>query len=202
MEIYVLRHGESTANIKNLVCGCSDFPLSDKGNMQSHKICNHLDNINFTYIYSSSLSRAINTINKLKNPSKIQIEPQIKELDTGSVSSLSLPELWEKDNRFRKPWLFPNLRYPGGETFNEMFTRISSWFDVTRKSWFENDIILIVGHEGTLRTIYSNMMNINILSYPDFPIRNCDYLHFKTTSNNKFIFEHVEFKNIPGDMSK
>jgi len=199
MEIYLLRHGESTANKIKLVCGCLDYPLSTKGIKQAEKICNHLNNIRFTHIYCSSLSRAIQTIKHLKTSIKLEIESEIKELNTGSVSTITLPELWEKDNRFKQPWLFSDLKYPDGESFNEMFTRISTWFEKNIVTWKEDDVILIVGHEGTLRTIYSKIMNLEIQSYPDFSINNCDYLYFKTIDHVTLDYKHTQLETLNGD---
>ena len=39
IEIYVLRHGESIANKKNLVCGAKDFELTELGkNKQRERV--------------------------------------------------------------------------------------------------------------------------------------------------------------------
>lgn len=199
MEIYLLRHGTSLANEKQLVCGSSDYALSGKGIEQASRVCQELRKIPFTRIYSSPLSRAINTIAELKSPVIVNIEDQVKELNTGDVSHITLPELWSRDERYRQPWLSPDLRYPGGETFREMVTRISEWYNTRATYWSDSDKILIVGHEGTLRSIYLNLMHLELADYPDFPIGNCDCLYFEKSDNKVIRFEHIKLKGTEGE---
>jgi broad specificity phosphatase PhoE len=199
MELYLLRHGKSLANEQQLVCGSLDFPLSNKGKEQAAKICGEIKSIPFNHIYSSPLSRALDTIAGLESFVPVSIEEQLKELNTGDVSQLTLPELWARDSRFRKPWLSPELRYPGGETFIEMVSRISGWLRNKKEFWSENDKILIVGHEGTLRSIYLTLMQLQIEDYPDFVIGNCDYLYFETIDKTVSQFEHIKFLDSKGE---
>jgi broad specificity phosphatase PhoE len=196
MEIYLLRHGTSTANERQLVCGASDYPLSEKGNRQAIEICAHLDRIVFNRIYTSPLTRAKNTISSLNaNVVPVLVE-EIKELDTGDVSHITLDELWASDIRYKRPWLTPELRYPGGENFNEMIARITRWYEEQLKIWTFDEKILIVGHEGTLRSIYMKIMRFSINNYPEFAIDNCDYLHFKNVSGSSFEVDHVKFMDV------
>ncbi|WP_081979790.1 histidine phosphatase family protein [Dickeya chrysanthemi] len=201
MELYLLRHGMSIANERNLVCGSSDYPLSIRGVEQASKVCKELENIAFSRVYSSPLSRAINTIAKLNNIKAPSIEEEIKELNTGDVSHITLNELWSTDERFRKPWLFPDLRYPGGETFQEMVTRISGWYHRKSSDWQDNERVLVVGHEGTLRSIYLYLMGLDISNYPDFPIGNCDYLFFKLNHASVLCYEQIKLEYLGGEVN-
>jgi broad specificity phosphatase PhoE len=192
MELYLLRHGTSVANERQLVCGASDYPLSDKGIEQAKKVSKYLSDISFSHIYTSPLSRAINTIAGMKKGVIPRVEDRLKELNTGDVSDITLPELWAHDPRFRKPWLSPDMHYPNGESFREMITRIVTWFVEHVSVWTDNDRVLIVGHEGTLRSIYLYLMNLDIADYPDFPIGNCDHLYFKLNQGKALFHSHVK----------
>lgn len=194
MEVYLLRHGSSVANEKKLVCGSLDFPLSDKGVEQAKNVCNYLNSITFNYIYTSPLSRAVNTIEFLQSNVIPRVSNQLKELNTGSFSNMTLPDLWEMDSRYRRPWLIPDVRYPDGETFREMITRIMNWYIKNNLQWLDDDKILIVGHEGTLRTIYLYLNGLNISDYPEFPIGNCDLLCFKLEKNQVLEYFHIKLK--------
>jgi len=198
VEVYLLRHGASTANEKMLVCGACDYPLSPRGRMQAELISKHLSGVSFDYIYVSPLSRARNTISKIKNKNKIEICDELKELNTGSVSHITLPELWLRDDRYRKPWIHPELRYPDGETFYEMTSRVIAWYKKQEVKWSAENKILITGHEGTLRTIYMYLFGLDLASYPDFKIGNCDYLKFEIVGGKIDEYLHCELKDIEG----
>lgn len=177
LEIYLLRHAMSIANEKGLVCGSVDFPLSKNGIVQADLICKSLKKIHFTLAYTSPLSRAIDTIKGIMENLKFNIVTQISELDTGDASRMTLENLWKLDDRYRAPWLYPYLRYPSGECFNEMVSRIQSWFLNESQNWKEDDTVLIVGHEGTIRTILMSLFKLDLSEYPEFPIKNCDCFH-------------------------
>lgn len=124
MDIYLLRHGQSTSNALRLVCGAADYPLSEAGKIQAQNVCAHLMSIKFTKIYSSPLSRALQTIEYLKTSIEVCIEPELIELDTGEVSHISVDELWAREPRHRYQGLNPFLHYPGGECLDDMLSRI------------------------------------------------------------------------------
>jgi broad specificity phosphatase PhoE len=153
-------------------------------------------NVAFSRIYTTPLSRARDTAACIAAGSELQIESQLQELDTGDVSHITLPELWTQDARFKKPWLSPSLRYPGGETFQEMVCRITNWFDAHSKSWGADETVLIVGHEGTLRSIYMRLLGLQLHEYPDFPIGNCDYLYFYFQDGAVVNHRHVELASL------
>jgi broad specificity phosphatase PhoE len=124
------------------------------------------------------------------------IVDEIKELNTGAVSHITLDDLWVFDIRYMRPWLTPNLRYPSGETFNEMVSRITQWYDKEIECWSDCEKILIVGHEGTLRSIYLKIFNLEIKKYPDFKIENCDYLYFNILAGQLAEYQHIKFSDI------
>lgn len=147
--------------------------------------------VHFDHIYSSPLVRALDTAYAVRKSTHVKICNDIKELDTGSVSHIKLTDLWARDGRFRTPWLFPDMRYPDGETFCEMTARITRWYSIEKTNWKSNERILIVGHEGTLRTMYMNFNGLQLKEYPDFPISNCDTLWFETSEDKVEAFKHI-----------
>lgn len=191
MQLYLLRHGSSFANERHLVCGRADYPLSEAGQRQTEIVCAYLNRFAFSRIYVSPLSRARETIASLKTEAPVVVEPELLELDTGDVSELVFEDLWEIDARYRRPWTAPDLRYPGGETFGEMIARIIGWYDRTSPTWGPDDIVLIVGHEGTLRSIFLKLEKLTVQSYPTFPIGNCDFLRFEIYPDGSNSFQHV-----------
>lgn len=197
MELYLLRHGASTANELRLVCGAEDFPLSEIGLKQANEVCSYLELVPFTYIYSSSLSRARHTIVPLNGGNcPVRVELELVELNTGEFSHLTLDELWAMDSRYQRPWLHPDLRYPKGECFREMVSRITGWYDRESLAWSHDDTVLIVGHEGTLRSILLKLLDVDLSNYPDFPIGNCDLLQATIESGTLVKYRHIPLTSL------
>lgn len=183
MEIYLLRHGASTANEKRIVCGASDYPLSEIGKGQAQRVCHHLRMVNFTKIYCSPLSRAVDTIAHLSLGINAFIESELVELNTGTVSHITIDELWENESRYRYQGLNADFHYPEGECLNDMLTRVGDWFENKFREWSDSDVILISGHEGTVCGILHRLLKLELKNYPTFSIGNCDYV--KLVINNQ-----------------
>lgn len=184
LDIYLLRHGQSVANLQGLVCGQRDFPLSELGQAQSKKICQQLGAINFDSVYTSPLKRAKSTIEPLCL-NNIEIIPALKEVDTGDYSDITISELYETNDRYKYQGLFPDLRYPNGESLNMMLSRMASWFEQEIARWEIGQNVLISGHEGTLCAVMHNLFKMNIEHYPTFKIANCSYIKLSINSDRQ-----------------
>lgn len=196
VDIYLLRHGRSTANEQRLVCGASDYPLSAEGISQATRVCHHLSKIPFTRIYSSPLSRAYETISTLKRQVEITREPELIELDTGAASHLHVDQLWAEEPRYRYQGLNPDLRYPGGECLNDMLHRIGRWYERRSQAWTPEDTILISGHEGTVCGILHHLLELSVTNYPTFAIGNCDYVRIKIDTNAQVRYQFVPLTSV------
>ncbi|MGF1746364.1 histidine phosphatase family protein [Vibrio minamisatsumaniensis] len=192
INIFLLRHGQSEANLKKLVCGQSDFPLTDLGLEQAKSICSKLSSIRFDKVYSSPLMRAIQTIEPLML-NNIKLVPDIMEVNTGTHSSLTVLELFERFPQYKYQGLNPDLSYPEGESLNSMIERASSWFNQERLRWKLGETILISGHEGTLCAILHDYFNMKIEHYPSFKIPNCGLINISINRDGQ---ARVQFFNM------
>lgn len=59
--IYLIRHGETDWNCEDRLQGHSDIPLNHRGKAQARDIAERLKQVNVSQIYSSDLSRALET---------------------------------------------------------------------------------------------------------------------------------------------
>ena len=66
MILYVARHGESVFNIEGRYGGIIDIPLTPKGLEQAKQLVEKLNDINFEIIVTSSLMRARQTAEIIK----------------------------------------------------------------------------------------------------------------------------------------
>ena len=71
--IYLVRHGETDWNVKNIIQGQIDIPLNKKGENQALEIANELKDIHFDAIFSSDLSRAKRTAEIIATERKLAV---------------------------------------------------------------------------------------------------------------------------------
>lgn len=169
---YIIRHGETTANVEGKTSGIKDIDLTPVGIRQAENAALvfkalNLDNVT---IFSSPLKRAFNTaeiINQGKH--KIIPLPQLKERDFG---------IWEGvDWRSILLKLEEGAHPPKGETTLQHIQRSLSAFKyILEESASKNTIPLIVSHGGSFYTFgrFYNQTKIE-------NVGNCELYYFEPT---------------------
>lgn len=159
MKIYLIRHGESLANL-GLVS--ADFSmdnqnsLSQKGENQIRAIIPAFQNCNIVRIFSSPMKRAIDSAKILQsglvNKPKIIIDNHLKEIDYGIFTDdRNNPEM---QNIAKKQIAGDQeIRFGGGENMCEILGRFLDFLVDTYKE-NQNDEIIIFSH-GRLISIVS-----------------------------------------------
>lgn len=95
MRLYLIRHGESQANIDRVYAGHVDTPLTERGVEQAASIRLILEKIPFDRVYSSDLARAWDTQKNALPGAVCQTTPLLREFDVGSLAGQSF--VWHKD---------------------------------------------------------------------------------------------------------
>lgn len=151
MIIYLIRHGESEANISNYHQGQLDTNLTQKGIEQAKKLAQRFENINdFEIIYSSDLKRAQLTaqyIHEFHKDKALLTDEKLRERDVGEFhgkdkSTHRWDNLEEKNLFLRKP--------KDAENFFDHKKRIEEFLE---KVLEENKNCVIVSHGGTTRIL-------------------------------------------------
>ena len=147
--IYFVRHGETEYNKQGRSQGRADIPLNKVGIFQAEKTSEKLKNTNIDIIFSSPLSRAINTaqiINKYHN-AKIIIDERINHYDVGERQG----ELFGKWPEEKKQEYINNPEKHGAESYQHFYDRVIDFYKTIENQ--EKDI-LIVSHGGVYMNIY------------------------------------------------
>jgi len=160
-EFYVVRHGETAANSRNIVQGQSDVPLNDTGLAQAARLAERLKTVRFDAVYSSDLSRAMRTA-RIVAPGCEPIPTRaLREWDLGDWVGRPLDEVKR---------LYPDevdgflhdreeLRITGGESKREAYGRVCRFLDelAERES---GKRLLLVTHCGVIRAMLKHVLGI------------------------------------------
>ena len=159
MKIYLIRHGESLANL-GLVS--ADFSmdnqnsLSQKGENQIQAIIPAFQNCNIVQIFSSPMKRAVKSAEILQsglvNKPKIMIDNRLKEIDYGIFTDdRDNPEM---QNIAKKQIAGDQeIRFGGGENIREILERFLDFLVDTYKENQSSEIIVF--SHGRLLSIVS-----------------------------------------------
>lgn len=157
----LVRHGESEWNAKGIWTGWTDILLSDKGRQEAKDAAEQLRGIKFDIAFTSTLSRAKETLEIIKQtlgiPDLPTIQsPALNERDYGDYTGKNKWEvkkqLGEEDfQKLRRGWNWP---VPNGETLKDVYERAVPYYlgEILPKLE-EGKNVLISAHGNSLRAL-------------------------------------------------
>jgi broad specificity phosphatase PhoE len=169
--IYLLRHAQSVANTKGILAGQDDsVELSKVGFKQAESLVSHLSAIKFYKVYSSPLTRCIQTIAPfMEKNSKIdfQIENKVIEMNYGKWSGRKLAVL-SRDSKWKSVQNNPaGFTFPRGESFKSMRRRIDLVLADLKK---EKGPILVVTHGDIIKMAITSSLGLPINRFQSFVV--------------------------------
>jgi len=158
--IYLVRHGESKANVDKTVQGHTNSPLTEIGKEQAREVAEIFKNIEFGSIHTSDLDRARLTaeIIKLNRDIKIETSPLLRERFFGEFEGKDHAEYMEalKDefdkfnSHLSTEERWDHKAHPSIESDNELLDRFMPYIKKTASNHLGEEI-LIVAHRYAIR---------------------------------------------------
>nr|MDP6619890.1 histidine phosphatase family protein [Nitrospinota bacterium] len=95
MFIYLIRHGETPWNSEQRILGATDIGLTDKGLLQAEALADAMSDRPIRAVYSSDLSRALQTAEALARPHALEIRARLglREMNQGFLEGLTFEDL-------------------------------------------------------------------------------------------------------------
>ena len=127
VHVILVRHGETDWNTQQVFRGRVDVPLNKVGLSQAKSVGVSLQDRAIDVIYSSPLSRALETAHMLAVGRNIEVELEIGfiDIDFGAWQGLSHQKVKEDFKDLYTTWLSEPHRvtFPGGESLDEVKVR-------------------------------------------------------------------------------
>jgi broad specificity phosphatase PhoE len=158
----LVRHGETEWNATKRAQGQADVPLNEAGRLQAQVAAAQLDGVNLAGVYSSDLSRAIDTAEPIARAHGLEVvtDPAFREIDQGEWEGLGLgeisarwPDLWGPARHY--------VRRPGGESPEQVQERaLEGMARVVERH--KRGAVAIVSHGGTIRWIVADALGYDL----------------------------------------
>ncbi len=173
MEILVIRHGQSEADILHRLEGRADFPLTDLGVEQATRMAewvsrNHMPD----FILSSTLQRASRTAQILAGRTGVEATflPELMEFNNGLVAGLSHEEA---DARYpRPPVIRPHESYYQQESLIQFRYRAEEVLSSILYGHPPESRVAVVTHGGMINMLFRCFLRLPMDS--DFSIATAD----------------------------
>ncbi len=154
--LWLIRHGEPAEQARGRCYGSLDLGLSDAGRAQISQVAEYLRTEPVAAIYSSPLSRALESARILAAVASCPVEvlADLREIDFGDFEGLPYDEIAARWPDLYRQWMETptQVRFPNGESFAEMRVRVLRAFDTIQRER-EGQTVAIVSHGGVNRVL-------------------------------------------------
>lgn len=199
MKIYLVRHGQSQANIDRSILLQEDFfdhqvELTEEGKQQAERARERLKKLlseeGKSYVYFSPYLRAKQTmdivlkdynVEKMEHP--LLIEMEFKDFKTEE-------EMKEKKERRKKRGIF-YYRFKNAESPMDVFGRVVNFLNEVKINHQEGESVVVVAHEVILRVMAQSLLKIPI-EKAGLDFENCSINCLQRKSNLKWVVSYCE----------
>ena len=173
--LLLIRHGENDFVKTGKMAGrLPGVHLNERGQKQAQTVAEALKGVQIKAVYSSPLERAMETAAPIASAHKLRIirDPDLMDADIGTWQGRSTKVL-----RLTKVWRIvqnapSRFRFPQGESFPEMQTRIANALERIIKTHNKpHDIVVVVFHADPIKLAVSHFLG---LALDNFQRLSCD----------------------------
>jgi|SRR3989344_3612679 len=186
--IYLVRHGETDWNKKDIIQGQIDTPLNKKGESQALKMASKLEKIHFDAIFSSDLARAKHTAEHIAAKRKLAVKTTkaLRERYFGKFQGKKFPK--EKNIRKMIEDLVKKSKIESEkpETDDLIISRLTGFLREVSTA-YPGKTILLATHAAPIRTLLIHLGFGNYDNLPNGCISNLAYVKIKSDGKNFII---------------
>lgn len=168
MKLFLVRHGQTIANRDQFYASQSNVPLTEQGRQEAAAIRPVLEQFSFDRVYSSDLTRAVDT-QRLALPDAVaETTPLLREINVGSLTGKSFAEVRPMpgiETRMRRDY----TAY-GGENIDMHCARVRAFLSQLEANPCENAIAF--AHNGTLTAMLRVVLGADF-NYRAVSSQNC-----------------------------
>ena len=150
MYLYLIRHGQSEANLVREYCGWGQVSLTEKGLADARRAGELLKGIVFDKVYASDLRRAMQTCETVLPGVRYEATPLLRELSIGSLQGITEEAAEEKYGQLHHDALHNSDFTPFGGENRQMELDRTREFLKKLESCAENEIVAAFCHAGTV----------------------------------------------------
>lgn len=170
LNLYFLRHGETTHSQTGGYCGFIDPELTDAGAQMAQAFADTYKNLSWAAVFSSPMKRTIATAKPLCDA--LGIEPQLreglKEINYGKWEDRTQAYVKEHYTEDYLHWQREPAWNPptDGETTIQIASRASSVLAEIEQKYTSGNV-LVISHKATIRIMLCNLLGIDLGRYRD-----------------------------------
>jgi phosphoserine phosphatase len=162
--IYLIRHGTTDWNKKEIFRGRIDCKLNEAGHAEAQALAAYFQGTDIAAIYSSPLSRASETAQAIGRPKSLSVisDDAFMDMDFGEWQGLALEEVKNKYPALYRTWREQpqDILFPNGESLVQVRTRCWEGLQRVARENLEK-ITLIVTHRVITKVLICAVLDLD-----------------------------------------
>jgi probable phosphoglycerate mutase len=185
MTIYITRHGETSWNAQDRICGWADIPLTENGLAQAASLAERVKDKGITRIIVSPFLRARQTAELANTHIQVPVEmdARLREQCFGTFEGTS-----RKTREYDAAKHNLTCRFPGGESILDLSSRVYNFLDEL-PSRYPKDTLLLVCHGVVSRVIHTYFTDLPLEHFFDYKLDNCGLARYDYEDKPKISFD-------------
>jgi broad specificity phosphatase PhoE len=162
--VYLVRHGQTAWNREEVFRGRADIPLNEIGRKEALLTGQYLRGVRVDSVYSSPLSRAVETARAIGRPQgkEVVISDGLIDIDFGRWQGVPHDVVRERYGELYRQWKdTPHLvRFPGGESLEDVRERALRVIQevVTNHT---DETLVMVSHRVVNKTMLCGLLGLD-----------------------------------------
>jgi alpha-ribazole phosphatase len=161
--LILIRHGQTEAH-PDVCLGQTDVRLSAMGQGQMRLLRTNWRGLKPDFLVASDLSRASQSADILGRGWHLPLatDERLREVSFGRWEGMTWDDIEAKDAANLRPWFADWVKRapPGGESFADLNRRTSEWLRDIQARHNERDLIAVVAHAGSIRSILCQALGV------------------------------------------
>ncbi|MDA8498664.1 MULTISPECIES: adenosylcobalamin/alpha-ribazole phosphatase [unclassified Citrobacter] len=163
MRLWLVRHGETEANVAGLYSGHAPTPLTERGIAQAQSLSGLLRNVPFNNVLCSELERARHTTQLIlaEREVPVRVMPELNEMFFGDWEMRHHRDLAREDAENYAVWCndWQNATPTNGEGFQAFSQRVER-FIAQLADYKDSQNLLVVSHQGVLSVLVARLLSM------------------------------------------
>lgn len=161
MRLWLVRHGETEANVAGLYSGHAPTPLTTRGIAQAQTLNTLLSQVPFEHVLCSELERAQHTAQLVLEGRELplQVKPELNEMFFGDWEMRHHRDLSREDAENYAAWCndWQNATPTNGEGFKAFARRVEQAIQLFAE-YQSASHVLVVSHQGVLSLLIARLL--------------------------------------------
>jgi 2,3-bisphosphoglycerate-dependent phosphoglycerate mutase len=197
MDLLIIRHGQSEADILKVIEGRADYSLTKLGHKQAEAMAEWISaHYSINKFFSSTLQRAKQTSEHISKVTgiEIQFEDDLMEWKNGLIAGLTLQEANEQ---YPEPKKYPHTRVYEQESHIDFRLRAEMVLSKIINENKNEDTIAIISHGGMINMLFNSFIESSVNTTVGISSGDTGIHHWRIKDNKKVIIfcnrqEHIK----------